>query len=54
VTAAERRVADLAARGLRNRDIAEALFVTIKTIEVHLAIPTPSSASAGGRNYPTP
>ncbi|MEA2188747.1 MAG: hypothetical protein QOK16_3758 [Solirubrobacteraceae bacterium] len=36
LTAAERRVADFAARGLRNRDIAEALFVTIKTVEVHL------------------
>ena len=36
LTAAERRVADLAARGLRNREIAEALFVTVKTVEVHL------------------
>jgi DNA-binding CsgD family transcriptional regulator len=36
LTAAERRVADLAASGLRNREIAEALFVTLKTVEVHL------------------
>jgi len=36
LTAAERRVADLAARGLRNREIAEALFVTVKTVELHL------------------
>ena len=36
LTAAERRVADLAAGGMRNREIAEALFVTVKTVEVHL------------------
>jgi DNA-binding CsgD family transcriptional regulator len=33
---AERRVADLAAAGRRNREIAEALFVTLKTVESHL------------------
>ncbi len=36
LTAAERRVADLAAQGLTNREIAETLFVTLKTVEVHL------------------
>jgi ATP/maltotriose-dependent transcriptional regulator MalT len=36
LTASERRVAELAARGMRNRDIAEALFVTVKTVETHL------------------
>jgi DNA-binding CsgD family transcriptional regulator len=36
LTPSERRVADLAARGLSNRDIAETLFVTLKTVEVHL------------------
>ena len=36
LTAAELRVAELAAQGLRNREIAEALFVTLKTVEVHL------------------
>jgi DNA-binding CsgD family transcriptional regulator len=36
LTAAERRVAELAVRGLRNREIAEALFVSLKTVEVHL------------------
>ena len=36
LTAAERRVAELAADGLRNREIAETLFVTLKTVEVHL------------------
>jgi DNA-binding NarL/FixJ family response regulator len=29
-------VAELAARGQRNRDIAQALFVTEKTVETHL------------------
>jgi DNA-binding CsgD family transcriptional regulator len=32
----ERRVAQLAAEGLSNREIAEELFVTRKTIEYHL------------------
>jgi ATP/maltotriose-dependent transcriptional regulator MalT len=36
LTAAERRVAELAVRGLRNRDIAETLFITPKTVETHL------------------
>ena len=36
LTASERRVADLAAAGRRNREIAYALFVTVKTVEVHL------------------
>ena len=32
----ERRVAQMAASGLTNRDIAQALFVTPKTVEWHL------------------
>lgn len=36
LTASERRVADLAAQGMRNRDIAEALYVTLKTVKTHL------------------
>lgn len=36
LTAAERRVARLAIEGLRNREIAEALFITLKTVEKHL------------------
>jgi DNA-binding CsgD family transcriptional regulator len=36
LTAAERRVARLAADGLSNREIAQALFVTVKTVELHL------------------
>ena len=36
LTASERRVAEMAARGMTNRDIAQALFVTLRTVEVHL------------------
>ena len=36
LTASERRVAELAAKGETNRDIAQALYVTPKTVEVHL------------------
>ena len=37
LTPSERRVAEMAADGLSNRDIAQALFVTPKTVEVHLS-----------------
>ena len=37
LTASERRVAQLAADGMSNKEIAQTLFVTIKTIEVHLS-----------------
>jgi DNA-binding NarL/FixJ family response regulator len=37
LTASERRVVDRAASGETNRDIAQALFVTPKTVEVHLS-----------------
>jgi DNA-binding CsgD family transcriptional regulator len=36
LTASERRVAQMAAEGLNNRQIAEALFVTRKAVEFHL------------------
>ena len=36
-TPAERRVAELAAAGRTNRDIAQSLFVSEKTVETHLA-----------------
>ena len=62
LTPSERRVADMAAEGSTNREIAQALFVTPKTVEVHLSSvyrkldiasrscsrkPSRSSASAG-------
>jgi DNA-binding CsgD family transcriptional regulator len=36
LTPSERRVAELAASGLSNREIAEALFLTQRTVEIHL------------------
>jgi DNA-binding CsgD family transcriptional regulator len=36
LTASERRVAQLAADGMTNKEIAQTLFVTIKTVELHL------------------
>jgi DNA-binding CsgD family transcriptional regulator len=36
LTASERRVAQLAAAGLPNRDIAQNLFITTRTVEGHL------------------
>jgi DNA-binding NarL/FixJ family response regulator len=37
LTPSERRVAALAAEGLSNREIAQALFVTLRTVEMHLS-----------------
>jgi DNA-binding CsgD family transcriptional regulator len=37
LTASERRVAELAAVGRTNKEIAQALFVTLKTVELHLS-----------------
>ncbi|HUB98193.1 MAG TPA: AAA family ATPase, partial [Solirubrobacterales bacterium] len=37
LTPSERRVAELAASGMSNRQIAQSLFVTIKTVEAHLS-----------------
>jgi DNA-binding CsgD family transcriptional regulator len=36
LTPSERRIAGLAAKGMSNRDIASYLFVTVKTVEMHL------------------
>ncbi|MFL5885651.1 MAG: LuxR C-terminal-related transcriptional regulator, partial [Thermoleophilaceae bacterium] len=36
LTASERRIAAMAARGMSNPEIAQALFVTKKTVEAHL------------------
>jgi len=37
LTASERRVAEMAAEGQSNREIAQALFVTVRTVENHLS-----------------
>lgn len=37
LTPSERRVAELAAKGMTNREVAQTLVVTIKTIETHLS-----------------
>jgi DNA-binding CsgD family transcriptional regulator len=37
LTTSERRVGQLAAGGMTNKEIAQTLFVTIKTVEVHLS-----------------
>jgi DNA-binding CsgD family transcriptional regulator len=37
LTASERRVAQMAAEEVSNKEIAQALFVTVKTVEVHLS-----------------
>ena len=37
LTQAERRVVELAADGLSNKEIAQTLFVTVHTVEVHLS-----------------
>jgi DNA-binding CsgD family transcriptional regulator len=36
LTASERRIADMAAAGASNPEIAQALFLTVKTVEMHL------------------
>ena len=36
LTPAERRVAALAAQGRKNREIAQAMFVSVATVEAHL------------------
>jgi DNA-binding CsgD family transcriptional regulator len=36
LTASERRIAELAAQGLTNREIAQTLFITARTVEGHL------------------
>jgi DNA-binding CsgD family transcriptional regulator len=37
LTASERRIAELAARGMTNREIAQAQFISMKTVGTHLA-----------------
>jgi DNA-binding CsgD family transcriptional regulator len=37
LTPSERRVARMAAEGMSNKELAQALFVTVKAVEVHLS-----------------
>ncbi len=37
LTTSERRVAELAAGGVSNKEIAQSLFVTLRTVEMHLS-----------------
>jgi DNA-binding CsgD family transcriptional regulator len=37
LTPSERRIAAMTAEGLTNREIAQALFVTLRTVEMHLS-----------------
>ena len=53
LTPRERRIAQLAAQGQANRDIAQALFVTVRTVETHLShvyakldVPSPDRLAA--------
>ena len=36
LTPAERRIAELVAEGMRNREIGQALFMSVGTVEAHL------------------
>jgi DNA-binding CsgD family transcriptional regulator len=65
LTASERRIADMASAGMSNPEIAQSLFVTTKTVEMHLTgayrklavtnrgelarVLGPDGAGAGGR-----
>ena len=62
LTGSERRVARLAGDGLSNKEIAQALFVTVKAVEVHLTkrlpqarhkVPGPARRRAQRRRRPT-
>ena len=49
---AEQRVAELAGDGLANKEIAQALFLSVKTVEGHLCTSTRSSVFARGHSSP--
>ena len=52
LTDSERRVADLAVEGKTNREIAGELFVTVKTVEVHLSNAYRKLGVSGRRQLP--
>jgi DNA-binding CsgD family transcriptional regulator len=52
LTPSERRVAELAASGMTNRQIAQFLFVTVKTVEAHLSAAYDKLDISGRRQLP--
>ena len=59
LTPGERRVADLASHGLSNREIAQRLFLTVKTVETHLShvylkLEVPGRHELAAKLEPTP
>jgi DNA-binding CsgD family transcriptional regulator len=52
LTVSERRVATLAAGGLNNREIAESLVVTLRTVEIHLTNAYRKLGVTGRENLP--
>ena len=53
LTASERRVAELAAEGLTNREVAQELFVTARTVEGHLTRVVPQARASASRDQLT-
>ncbi len=52
LTATESRVAEMAAAGMTNREIAQALFVTLRTVETHLTHAFPKLGIRSRRELP--
>jgi FixJ family two-component response regulator len=53
LTPSERRITDHAASGATNPQIAQALFITVKTVEMHLHNAYASSTSPPAANSPS-
>jgi hypothetical protein len=51
LTASQRRISDLAANGMSNRQIAQALFITQKTVEFTSPTPTANSESGHASSF---
>jgi DNA-binding CsgD family transcriptional regulator len=52
LTPSERRIAERAAAGASNPEIAQELFVTVKTVEMHLSNAYRKLGIAGRRDLP--
>ena len=50
LTPSERRIATMAADGLTNREIAQSLYLSLKTVDMHLSRVYRSSTSARARS----